>query len=64
MDKYGYNEDHNYILKKRVKTRTHYYDDIKFAQKIDPVTGAPTKSSEWYSSCMLAYVYAVRRLGS
>ena len=30
---------------------------------IDPVTGEPTKSSEWYSSCMLAYVYAVRRLG-
>jgi hypothetical protein len=63
MDKYGYSEDYNYILKKWVETWTLHYDDIKFAQEIDPITGEPTKSSEWYSSCMLAYVYAVRRLG-
>ena len=63
MDYYGYSEDFDYILKKWVETWTEHYDSIKFAQEIDPITGIPTKSSEWYSSCMLNYIYGVRRLG-
>ena len=62
MDHYGWSEDLDYILKQWVKTWTEHFETIKMAQEIDPITGVPTKSSEWYSSCMLAYVYAVRRL--
>ncbi|MBR6729408.1 MAG: hypothetical protein IKL80_04520 [Clostridia bacterium] len=63
MDDYGYGKDLDYVLGKWVEAWTEHYDDIKLAQEIDPVTGVPTKSSEWYSSCMLNYVYGVRRLG-
>ena len=62
MDYYGWSEDYEYILSKWLETWTEYYDEIKLAQEIDPITGVPTKSSEWYSSCMLNYVYAARRL--
>lgn len=63
MDYYGYNEDYDYILKKWIETWTKHYGTIPFAQEIDPITGVPTKSSKWYSSCMLSYVYGARRLG-
>ncbi len=62
MDYYGWGEDYEYILSKWLESWTEYYDEIKLAQEIDPITGVPTKSSEWYSSCMLNYVYAARRL--
>lgn len=62
MDYYGWSDDLDYILTKWVETWTEHFDTIKLAQEIDPITGVPTESSEWYSSCMLAYVYAVRRL--
>ena len=63
MDYYGWSEDYEYILSKWLETWTEHFDEIKLAQEIDPITGVPTKSSEWYSSCMLNYVYAARRLG-
>ena len=62
MDYYGWSGDLDYILRKWVETWTEHFGEICLAQEIDPITGVPTKSSEWYSSCMLAYVYAVRRL--
>ena len=63
MDYYGYVKDYDYILEKWVEAWTVHYDKIKFAQEIDPMTGVPTDSSEYYSSCLLDYVYGVRRLG-
>lgn len=62
MDYYGWSEDYEYILEKWLETWTEHYDTIKLAQEIDPITGIPTKSSEWYSSCMLNYLYAAERL--
>ena len=62
MDYYGWSEEYEYILSKWLETWTEHFDEIKLAQEIDPITGIPTKSSEWYSSCMLNYVYAARRL--
>lgn len=62
MDYYGYSDDYDYILEKWVKAWTEHYETIPFAQEIDPITGVPTISSSWYSSCMLNYIYAVRRL--
>ena len=63
MEKYGYTEDYECLLKTWVTQWTKYYDDIKFAQELDPLTGVPSRSSEWYSSCMLLYIFAVCRLG-
>lgn len=62
MDYYGMRGDFDYICKKWIEAWTRCFDYFKFGQEIDPITGEPTKSSEWYSSCMLMYLYAVKRL--
>lgn len=33
-----------------------------FGQELHPITGEPSVSSQWYSSCMLYYLHALRRL--
>lgn len=63
MDYYGFGKDQDYICEKWVQTWTQHFDRTKLSQEIDPITGMPTNSSEWYSSSMLYYVYSVRRLG-
>lgn len=60
MDHYGYSEDYDHMLKKWVDGITRA--DMNFAQELDPITGEMSKSSEWYSSALLLYVYACRRL--
>ena len=62
MDYYGYSDDMNYILEKWLEAWTNCYDEVKLGQEIDPITGKPTKCSEWFSSCMMDYLYAARRL--
>lgn len=63
MDAYGWGKDFDYICEKWLQTWTEHYDTVQLAQEIDPITGEPTKSSQWYSSCMLMYMYAAKRLG-
>ncbi len=36
---------------------------LRFGQELHPLTGEPSESSPWYSSCMLFFLHAVRRLG-
>lgn len=62
MDFYGKSDDLNYICEQWLKAWTECFDRVKLGQEIDPVTGKPTKCSEWYSSCMLMYLYSARRL--
>ena len=62
MDAYGWQDDFDYILTKWLETWTSHFDEIQLAQEIDPITGAPTLSSPWYSSCMLVYLWAAKRL--
>lgn len=62
MDRYGMADDFDYICRQWVKAWTACYDRIKLGQELDPVTGEPTSSSEWYSSCMLMYLYSAKRL--
>ncbi|NLO36080.1 MAG: hypothetical protein GX112_06985 [Clostridiaceae bacterium] len=38
-------------------------EDLVFTQELHPQSGALSKSSAWYSSSMLFYLHAVRRLG-
>lgn len=60
MDFYGYSADYDQLLAKWVEAVTR--SDMNFAQELDPRTGELSKSSEWYSSALLLYVYAARRL--
>ncbi len=36
---------------------------LRFGQELHPMTGEPTKASEWYSTTMLYLLYAMRELG-
>lgn len=62
MDYYGYSKEFDAILEKWVR-QWAFSEKIMFGQELDPFTGEPSDCSEWYSSCMLVFVYAVRRLG-
>ena len=61
MDHYGYGADYDHLLAKWVEAITR--SDMNFSQELDPISGEMSKSSEWYSSAMLLYIYACRRLG-
>lgn len=63
MDDYGMGKDFDFLCKKWLSAWTRCYETFKFGQELDPITGEPSASSEWYSSCMLFYLYAARRLG-
>lgn len=63
MDAYGMGADLDALCEKWLAAWTACYDEMKFGQELDPMTGEPSSSSEWYSSCMLFYLYAARRLG-
>ncbi|MBQ3761791.1 MAG: hypothetical protein II875_07260 [Clostridia bacterium] len=62
MDRYGRSADYDALLEKWVDVYASQ-DEILFSQEIDPYTGRPTDCSRWYSSAMLTYLYAVKRLG-
>lgn len=63
MDDYGFADDLDYICRQWLKAQTACYPEFKLGQELDPITGKPTHTSEWYSSCMLFYLYAAQRLG-
>lgn len=61
MDCYGKGGDFDEILEKWIRQWT-FGNDIMFGQELHPLTGKTSDCSQWYSSCMLIYIYAVRRL--
>ena len=63
MEKYGWHDDFEKLLTIWVEAWTEHSDKIKFGQELDPFTGIPSPCSQWYSSCMLLYIYAVKKLG-
>lgn len=63
MDKYGMSRDFDEICKIWLERYTKCFDIIKLGQEFDPLSGEPSKASEWYSSAMLFYIYLARRLG-
>ena len=62
MDEYGFSKEFDHLCSQWVKAWTKHYDTLKMGQELDPITGEPTRSSEWYSSCMLFYLYAANRI--
>ena len=63
MDDYGMSAQLDRLCECWLRAWTDHYETLKFGQELDPVTGEPSDSSEWYSSCMLFYLYGARRLG-
>ncbi len=51
-----------YLAENAAEARTEHFDLLKLGQELDPFTGVPSRSSEWYSSTMLFYLYAARRI--
>ena len=60
MEAYGKGAELNQLLEKWVAAWTR--SETPFGQELHPLTGEPSQSSPWYSSCMLIYLYALRRL--
>lgn len=63
MDEYGLDTTFDRLCRAWIDGLTESYDEVKFGQELDPITGEPSGCSEWYSSAMLFYIYAARRLG-
>ena len=63
MDKYGFGSEFDRLCKAWVDAWSEHFDTVKMGQELDPITGVPTDCSEWYSSTMLFYLYAAKRLG-
>lgn len=61
MEQYGFEGEFDNLCSKWVKAWTEHFDTLKLGQELDPISGVPTKSSEWYSSTMLFYLYAIER---
>ncbi len=57
MEKYGFEKEYKKVLKTWVEAWEKNYGTLYFAQELDPITGEPSQSSEWYSACMLTYLY-------
>lgn len=62
MEKYGFVRELENLKEKWLSAWTACHDKIKLGQELDPITGEPTRCSEWYSSTMLFYLYAAGRL--
>ncbi len=63
MDKYGFSAEYDYICEKWLEAWARSFGTFNLGQELDPITGDPTPSSEWYSSTMLMFLYAAKRLG-
>ncbi len=62
MDHYGKSADLTILMQAWVNALT-LAEGRPFTQELHPLTGEPSRSSAWYSSVMLFYLHAVRRLG-
>lgn len=62
MDDYGFGEDLERLMSQWVRALSAP-GPSPFSQELDPFTGERSNSSEWYSSAMLFFIHAVRRLG-
>jgi hypothetical protein len=61
MDFYGRTDDLEHLMRAWVSSLLKS-KKIQFCQELHPITGELSQSSEWYSSTMLFFISAVRRL--
>ena len=62
MDKYNLSDEYNHILEKWIDGLVKNFGINPMSQELDPITGYASDASSWYSSSMLLYIYACRRL--
>jgi hypothetical protein len=61
MEKYGFLKELEQVMKAWSNAWEKHYGKVFFGQELDPQTGEPSPCSQWYSSCMIAYLYTKRR---
>lgn len=61
MEKYGRTAEMEEIMRRWVAAWCAS-ETTQFGQELHPITGEPSKCSQWYSSCMLYFLYAIKRL--
>jgi hypothetical protein len=61
MPDYGRTAEMEEIMRRWVSAWS-YSDSTQFGQELHPITGRPSECSQWYSSCMLYFLHAIRRL--
>ena len=64
MDDYGLSEELDTLCERWIEAWTRAFPDMKLGQELDPITGEPSSSSEYYSPTIIFFLYAVRRLES
>lgn len=62
MDEYGFGKDLDRLCRSWLSAWENCYGRFKLGQELDPISGEPTDSSEWYSSTMLFFLYAAMRI--
>ncbi len=62
MDYYGYKKDYDELLYKWLDKFVENYDDMPFGQELDPITGECSGCSLNYSTSIILFLYAIRRL--
>ena len=62
MDYYGFKKEYDKLLYKWLDGFMKNYDKNRFSQELDPITGEATSSSIDYSTSILLFLYAVKRL--
>ena len=63
MDYYGFTADFDRLCERWLTAWTSCFGRVNLGQELDPFTGEPTACSEWYSSCMIFFIFAAKRLG-
>ena len=62
MDDYNFSKDYDHLLEMWIKGLVNNYRNNPMSQELDPINGLSSGASIWYSSSMLLFIYAVRRL--
>ncbi len=62
MEEYGFEKDFLTLCRSWINAWNAHFDEVKLGQELDPVSGVPTKCSEWYSPTMIFYLYAEKYL--
>ena len=57
MEKYGFTKEFQRICAGFFDAWSNCYETLPLGQELDPLTGEPSQSSPWYSTCMLMYLY-------
>lgn len=62
MEYYGKSAEMEEVMERWLNGWITSDSKIKFGQELHPITGKPSESSPWYSSCMLFTLHSIRRL--